>query len=109
MRVRWALEEIGQPYGVRLVSMNALKEPAHLADPQRNSDASQCCATGGQGTQRRRHVTIDDARRAIVESAVFLAAGDPGPETQSLVAKLEKATGCGIGDLAVYADQWPEV
>jgi glutathione S-transferase len=31
MRVRWALEEVGQPYEVRLVSFKALKEPAHLA------------------------------------------------------------------------------
>jgi len=31
MRVRWALEEVGQPYQVRLVSFRALKEPAHLA------------------------------------------------------------------------------
>ena len=30
-RVRWALEEAGQPYQVRLVSFRALKEPAHLA------------------------------------------------------------------------------
>jgi glutathione S-transferase len=30
-RVRWALEEAGQPYGVRLVSFSAMKEPAHLA------------------------------------------------------------------------------
>ena len=30
-RVRWALEEVGQPYDVRLVSFAALKEPAHLA------------------------------------------------------------------------------
>ena len=30
-RVRWALEEVGQPYDVRLVSFPALKEPAHLA------------------------------------------------------------------------------
>ena len=29
-RVRWALEEVGQPYEVRLVSFRALKEPAHL-------------------------------------------------------------------------------
>lgn len=29
-RVRWALEEAGQPYEVRLVSFRALKEPAHL-------------------------------------------------------------------------------
>jgi glutathione S-transferase len=30
-RVRWALEEVGQPYEVRLVSFEALKELAHLA------------------------------------------------------------------------------
>jgi glutathione S-transferase len=28
--VRWALEEVGQPYEVRLVSFKAMKEPAHL-------------------------------------------------------------------------------
>jgi glutathione S-transferase len=31
MRVRWALEEVGQPYAVRLVSFGAMKEPAHRA------------------------------------------------------------------------------
>ena len=31
MRVRWALEEVGQPYDVRLLSFVAMKEPAHLA------------------------------------------------------------------------------
>jgi len=29
-RVRWALEEVGQPYEVRLVSFSAMKQPAHL-------------------------------------------------------------------------------
>lgn len=33
MRVRWALEEVGQPYDVRTVSFAAMKQPAHL---QRN-------------------------------------------------------------------------
>ena len=31
MRVRWAFEEVGQPYEVRLVSFGAMKEPAHRA------------------------------------------------------------------------------
>jgi glutathione S-transferase len=31
MAVRWALEEVGQPYDVRLVSFKAMKQPAHLA------------------------------------------------------------------------------
>lgn len=30
-RVRWALEEVEQPYEVRLVSFEQMKEPAHLA------------------------------------------------------------------------------
>src|SRR6478736_2219790 len=31
MRVRWALEEVGQPYDVRTVSFRAMKEPGHRA------------------------------------------------------------------------------
>jgi glutathione S-transferase len=31
MRVRWALEEAGQPYDVRFVSFGEMKEPEHLA------------------------------------------------------------------------------
>jgi glutathione S-transferase len=31
MQVRWALEEVGQPYDVRLVSFEEMKQPAHLA------------------------------------------------------------------------------
>jgi glutathione S-transferase len=30
-RVRWAFEEVGQPYDVRLVSFKEMKEPPHLA------------------------------------------------------------------------------
>jgi glutathione S-transferase len=30
-RVRWALEEVGQPYNVRLVTFAQMKEPAHMA------------------------------------------------------------------------------
>lgn len=30
-RIRWALEEVGKPYDVRLVSFAALKQPEHLA------------------------------------------------------------------------------
>ncbi|MDR7032562.1 glutathione S-transferase family protein [Mesorhizobium sp. BE184] len=31
MRVHWALEEVGQPYDVRLVSFKEMKQPAHRA------------------------------------------------------------------------------
>ena len=58
--------------------------------------------------QRRRHVSIEDTRRAVQESALRIAQGVAGPETQELVAKLEKATRCTIAELAVHAEQWPE-
>lgn len=31
MRVRWALEEVGRPYEVSLLTCAKMKEPAHLA------------------------------------------------------------------------------
>src|SRR3569833_3929188 len=31
MRVRWALEEVGQDYDVRLLTFEEMKQPAHLA------------------------------------------------------------------------------
>ena len=31
MQVRWALEEVGQPYDVKLVSFAEMKQPAHKA------------------------------------------------------------------------------
>ncbi|MBN9470283.1 MAG: glutathione S-transferase family protein [Bosea sp.] len=31
MRVRWAFEEVGQPYEVRLLSFRAMREPKHLS------------------------------------------------------------------------------
>jgi glutathione S-transferase len=31
MQVRWALEEVGQPYDVRLLSFDEMKELAHRA------------------------------------------------------------------------------
>src|SRR3954467_13050756 len=31
MRVRWAFEEVGQPYDVRLVTFEEMKQAAHLA------------------------------------------------------------------------------
>ncbi|HTM70761.1 MAG TPA: glutathione S-transferase family protein [Luteimonas sp.] len=31
IRIRWGLEEVGQPYDVRLLSFEAMKQPAHVA------------------------------------------------------------------------------
>jgi glutathione S-transferase len=38
-RIRWALEEVGQPYKVRFVSFRAMKEPAYLALHSFRSDS----------------------------------------------------------------------
>jgi hypothetical protein len=59
--------------------------------------------------QRRRHVTVDDARQAVQLAALRTAAGIGGPETADLVAKLEKVTGCSIAELAGFAEDWPEI
>ena len=58
--------------------------------------------------QRRRLVTVDDARRAVLEVAQRMADGIAGPDTQRLAEKLEKMTGCGIAELAAHAKRWPE-
>ena len=57
--------------------------------------------------QRRRHVTVDDARRGVQEAALRLAQGASGPETETLAWKLEKATGVSIAELAIFAEDWP--
>ena len=38
--------------------------------------------------QGRRHVTIDDALRAVLEAAARIAEGMAGPENEALAAKL---------------------
>ena len=59
--------------------------------------------------QRRRHVSIEDTRRAVQEAALRIAQGVAGAETQELAAKLEKMTGVSIAELAVHAEEWPDV
>lgn len=58
--------------------------------------------------QRRRLVTVDDARQAVLEVADRVAAGVAGPDTQRLAARLEKATGVTLTELARHAQHWPE-
>lgn len=58
--------------------------------------------------QRRRLVTVDDARRAVLEVAQRVADGVAGADTQRLAARLEKATGVTLSELAKQAEQWPE-
>ena len=47
--------------------------------------------------------------RAVQGAALRIALGDAGPETQELAAKLEKMTGVSIAELAVHAEEWPDV
>jgi len=57
--------------------------------------------------QRRRQVSIEDTRPAVLEAAERVAEGVAGPESESLAAKLEKVTGVGIVELAKPVEQWP--
>jgi hypothetical protein len=58
-------------------------------------------------THLRRHVSIDVARDLIKRAAFDMQAGPLAPETERLVARLEKATGCSIDELARHAEGWP--
>jgi len=57
----------------------------------------------------RSDVSVADTRRAVQEAALRVAQGVAGPETQDLVAKLEKATLTRIAYLAFLADDWPAI
>ena len=56
--------------------------------------------------QHRRRVTISDAREAVLEAAQRVEDGIAGPDTLTLVERLEKVTGSGITELARYAKDW---
>ena len=58
--------------------------------------------------QRRRLVTVEEARRAVSEVAQKVADGLAGPQTLRLAEQLEKMTGCTIAELARHAQHWPE-
>ncbi len=53
-RVRWALEEVGQPYKVRLVSFKAMKEPAPVSYTHLDVYKRQVCALWGRRLVRWR-------------------------------------------------------
>jgi hypothetical protein len=57
----------------------------------------------------RRHATIAETRRAVQEAALRVANGTAGLESISLAAQLEKMTGVSISELAVHAEDWPDV
>ena len=56
--------------------------------------------------QHHRRVSISDAREAVLEAAQRIEDGIAGPETLTLVERLEKVTGAGIVELARHAAEW---
>ena len=120
-RVRWALEEVGQPYEVRLVSFRAMKEPAHLAlhpfgqIPTYEEGDLGLFETGAivfHFAERRAGLLPDDANpraRAItwmfaalstVEPQILelgtpgsLRATSPGPRNACLLSRIASVTG----------------
>ncbi|HLL02501.1 MAG TPA: glutathione S-transferase family protein [Myxococcaceae bacterium] len=98
MRVRWALEEVGQPYGVRLVSFQAMKEAPHLSRhpfgqiPTYEEDELVLFESGAivfHIAQRQAGLLPDDANaRARAITWMFAALGTVEPP----IVELEAAT-----------------
>jgi len=94
-RVRWALEEVGQPYEVRLVSFTAMKESAHLAlhpfgqIPTYEEDGLALFETGSivfHIAERHRGLLPDDANaRARAITWLFAALNTIEPPILELV------------------------
>ena len=55
---------------------------------------------------RMKFVGVDTARDTVLAAAARVKAGSAPPEIERLVARLEKATGCGIFELARLAEGW---
>jgi hypothetical protein len=56
-----------------------------------------------------RRATIDTAREVVLDAARAVKGGTAEPETESLVARLEKVTGVGSAELGKAAEGWHEV
>jgi hypothetical protein len=56
--------------------------------------------------QHRRRVSVADAREAVLEAAERVESGVAGPETLTLVERLEKVTGAPILELARHPQDW---
>ena len=101
MPVRWALEEVGQPYDVRLVSFPGLKEPAHRAlnpfgqIPTYEEDGLALFESGAivfHLAQRHAGLLPDDAdarTRAIMWMFAALSTVEPGIMELSMLKVLD--------------------
>lgn len=102
MRVRWALEEVGQAYDVRLLSFAQMKEPAHRARnpfgqiPTYEDDGLTLFESGAivlrVGEQHPGLLPDDPDTRARVVAWMFAAVAtiDPPIMERSLALLLEK-------------------
>ncbi|MBO9499489.1 MAG: glutathione S-transferase N-terminal domain-containing protein [Novosphingobium sp.] len=89
VRVRWALEEVGEPYDIRLLGFAELKQPAHLARspfgqiPTYEEDGLALFETGSIvlhiGQSRAELLPADPAARARAISWIFAAVNTVEP------------------------------
>lgn len=94
LRVRWALEEVGQPYAVRLLDNAAVKEPAHRQlqpfgqVPTYEHDGFALFESGAIllhiARTRRGLLPADPAGAAAAEQWVFAAMTSVEPAVQDL-------------------------
>lgn len=118
MPVRWALEEVGQPYEVRLLSFSAMKQPQHLAlhpfgQIPTYEEGDRCLFESGaivfDIAQRHAGLLPEDANaRARAISWMFAAlntagTADPGPRihdapgTRQALVRRAPVDGSGSG------------
>ena len=57
--------------------------------------------------QHRPSLTIAETAEAVKNLALRISSGTAGPSQVDLATKLERATGCSVVVLAVYAEDWP--
>ncbi len=54
----------------------------------------------------QRHIRAAAATEIVKELALRLGTGDAQSADLALAEQLKRATGCSVGELAVYADEW---
>ena len=117
MRVRWALEEVGQPYEVRLVSFGSMKEPAHRAlhpfgqIPTYEEGDLALFESGAivfHIAERHAGLLPDDANaraRAITWMLAALSTQEPPIVERGLATLVERDKTCSEGRLPLLVDR----
>lgn len=58
--------------------------------------------------RHRPRLTVEQAVKEVKEAAFLVGTGADVPDARKLAAKLEKACGCTIAELAAFAEAWPD-